>query len=290
MLVRSFNEFTPPARFDGVAFTQARIFEAATVTGNYALIETKTLSPLDSNPARPATRNFTTALATLASGWYRIDWVDGAGAVFAGDPVPYPPATSGDLTTVAAVREFMQIPPNETEQDPITQTLITAASTAIKRHCRREFASVSTGVARDFEYDPGDGLLDLAPHELRSVTSVAAGEATSSLKTLLAASYRLYPLIARDGAHEALRLDPSLMTTISRWTALHVRVTGNWGIDATPVDVVLAATITVAIWLRRDVSTFTTTFNLETDRLERPSALPSVAKDLLADHVRRVRK
>jgi hypothetical protein len=76
MTVVSFPSTTPPARFDNNPWTQVRIQESAFATGPWTTIQTKTLSPVDTNPAYPLERALTTELATLVEGWYRLIFVD----------------------------------------------------------------------------------------------------------------------------------------------------------------------------------------------------------------------
>ena len=83
---RSFENFKPPRRFDSVPFETVEVRESATENGTYATIETIALSPVDTDPATPASRNFTTDEAVEAVGWYVIRWVDGGGAF--SDSVP----------------------------------------------------------------------------------------------------------------------------------------------------------------------------------------------------------
>lgn len=101
---RTFEDYTPPRRYDSLPFTQALIRESATETGTYTTIDTKTLSPVDADPSAPASRNFTTDDATLAAGWYVIRWQDAASSVFDSDPVYFPSggvafATAEDVQT-----------------------------------------------------------------------------------------------------------------------------------------------------------------------------------------------
>ena len=42
------------------------------------------------------------------------------------------------------------------------------------------------------------------------------------------------------------------------------------------------AIVTTAIWLRRDVAAFSSTFKLDEDRVERPEGLPSSVRATLA--------
>lgn len=86
--VRSFEDFFPPKRSDGIPFTEVLIREGA--TSSYAssvLIDTKALTPVDSDPNNPLSRSFTTSLATIAEdGWYWIVWKQTDGALFISDP------------------------------------------------------------------------------------------------------------------------------------------------------------------------------------------------------------
>ena len=89
--VRTFEAQIPPARYDEIPFTEAIILESAAGGGAYSAIETITLDPVDTDPADPATRNFTTAEAALSVGWYIIRWQDDDGVQFNSDPIEYFP-------------------------------------------------------------------------------------------------------------------------------------------------------------------------------------------------------
>jgi hypothetical protein len=49
-----------------------------------------------------------------------------------------------------------------------------------------------------------------------------------------------------------------------------VTITGDWGYPSVPADVEDACIKTVGIWLKRDVSAFSRTYNLDEGRTERP--------------------
>ncbi len=77
--VLSFKSYTPPPRNDNVPWSEALVQQADTSAGSYALIDTLTLSPLDSDPTHPQSRDLTTYLASDTPGkWYRIIWQDAA--------------------------------------------------------------------------------------------------------------------------------------------------------------------------------------------------------------------
>lgn len=192
-----------------------------------------------------------------------------------------------DLTTIGAVRAFLQKPAADVSQDAEIAVLITAASRAIMRWTSREFAPSVSAVARDFEYD-GGGVLWFGVYDLRSVTSVQIDALEASPTTLTTDEYRLYPVPARDGVYGALRLDPTLLHSRARWNQRIVRVTGDWGFATVPADVAQACVVTVAIWLRRDVQGFVTTFNIDEQRTEVPEALPAQAARMLTPWRREV--
>lgn len=78
MPVVTLLDFTPPARVDQT-WTTVRILESASSQGPWTLIDTFTLDPVDTNPADPQSRDFTTTNATLPAGWYQVVFVDAAG-------------------------------------------------------------------------------------------------------------------------------------------------------------------------------------------------------------------
>ena len=279
--VRSLEGFAPPKRYDGLPFTQALIQEAATSAGPWTTLETKTLSPVDADPANPATRSFTTALATLAAGWYRILWRDAAAAEFASDAV-YFPVTLADLTTRAAVREFLHKNNADTVQDEVIDSLITRASAAIGHEIAR-FLPAETG-SKTFLWRGGP--LGLHPYFARTVTAVSLDSDASSPTVLTASDWRLRGKPAGDGVYRWLHF-PAYQQFYVVGAVSEVTVTGNWGfasLSEVPADVQHWAIVTVATWLRRDAAAFSTTFRLDDERLERPEALPSAVRAGLAHY------
>jgi len=78
-VVVTFENYTPPARFDAVPWTEVRIQEAATENGEYAQIDAIPLDPIDTDPTDPASRSFTTELGTADEYWYQVVFADGTG-------------------------------------------------------------------------------------------------------------------------------------------------------------------------------------------------------------------
>lgn len=86
-MIVNLEDFAPGARYDGTAYVSARLEEASASNGPWTALETVDLaaganvSPmgLDLDPSDPQSRSFTTELATLVNGWYRVVWVDPTG-------------------------------------------------------------------------------------------------------------------------------------------------------------------------------------------------------------------
>lgn len=79
MTVVSFIDYEPLARYDGQPWTKAVIQEAAAEAGPWTTIETITFLDPDADPANPKQRSFTTELATLVEGWYKVIFQDAGG-------------------------------------------------------------------------------------------------------------------------------------------------------------------------------------------------------------------
>ena len=197
-----------------------------------------------------------------------------------------------DLTTTSAVRSFLQKPANDTAQDAIIGQLISRASLAIMRYTEREFISSSPGtaqnpVARTFEVELlRDGFMSLAPYDAQAgtITQVQLDADLSTPRTLDSTEWRPWPIPARDGVTSAIRIIPIALGGFHRFRHRQIRVTAQWGWPTIPADVEHAAIVTTAIWLRREVAAFSSTFRLDEDRVERPEILPSSVRALLTTY------
>jgi hypothetical protein len=127
--VVSFEDFTPPVRYDAVPWTQVRIEEALTQTGTYAAIDTINLSPLDSDPANPASRSFTTSNATAEGLWYQMVFLDGGG----NDSLPtYPIQNLPQREPYATVNELaLLVRVNATDRHAALHRALAAAADEI---------------------------------------------------------------------------------------------------------------------------------------------------------------
>lgn len=196
---------------------------------------------------------------------------------------------AGDLTDLATVREFMQkgATGTETEQDALITDVITRASRVIQRTYTRIFVPAETNASHTFVWR-GRGWLSLSPWYARSVTAVQLDPDLSSPTNLSAGDWSIEPDPAEDGVYTHLRFPGQTFTGYSNLELQddlvessyyrRVRLTGDWGYTAVPDDVKHWATVTVVEWIRKDVSAFSTAFDPNEDRLDRPEAIPYAAQ------------
>lgn len=191
------------------------------------------------------------------------------------------PAAAIDLTTVAAVKALLQ--ESSAIPDDTLQTMITAASRVVLKETKREFAPTTDGVARDFLSN--GAMLDLSPYDLRGqpeeVTLYSDLEEVDQ-EVLEASDYRARPIPSESGVFTWLELPSKL-----RGKEVQVTVKGNWGFASVPEDVAYWCGMTVVIWARSDISAFSTTYNVDEGRVERPEDLPPAVKHGLSDYRRR---
>jgi hypothetical protein len=126
-VVVSFQDFTPPPRFDAVPWATARIEEASTISGTYTAIDTVTLSPADTDPSLPQARSFTTDQGTALDLWYRVVFIDGA----ANESEPTGPVQNGVITTYTTTDELARVlkvrSPSAAQTAAMNRVLQTAA-------------------------------------------------------------------------------------------------------------------------------------------------------------------
>lgn len=191
---------------------------------------------------------------------------------------------AGLLCSVDDVRAYLQKPDLDVAQDDVVSTLIARASRAIATHTSREFGFTGTATRR-FRVDGPLVLLD--PYDLQSATLVSLDPTAASPQTLTAdTDYILGPLNSKGGTYQSLHLGSYCAASGSAFGYGLVDITGVWGMASVPEDVKHACVLTVAMWMRRDVQAISTTFNMDDSRLERPEALPSAVRGMLAPYRR----
>lgn len=277
--IHSFNDTTPPARFDGEAWTRAKAEEAEDAAGPWTEIYDEAIA-VDASPQTPDPVDLSVD-STLERGWFRFRFEDANGdfspysvAVFSGDA-----GAGSDLVTVAEVREFLQKPVADTAQDEVIQAEISRASAVINRGWRK-FRPAETAATKTFTFHGGHRL-DLHPFVIRDLTSL-----TIAGNTIAADDRALRGTTADrfDGVYSWVRLWNTLPATVNQED--EVTIVGDWGYTSVPDDVKQACIVTVAEWMRRDVAAFSTTFSLDEDRVERPEAIPRAAKMMLRPYQR----
>lgn len=190
---------------------------------------------------------------------------------------------SGDLTTLNAVRTFMQKSDSDTEQDALLSLLIPAASRTICQWTGRQFAPAETNATHSFIWDGSDRVY-FTPYDLRSATLAQLDTDIGSPLTLTTADYRLEPLNGADGVYTGFSIGSTVANTPGARRLL--TVTGDWGFPTVPVDVQHACNVTVKWWIENDVSAFSSGFDANTDQFTRGRALPDGIKDMLSAYRR----
>lgn len=87
MTVVTFTDYQPLARHDNRPWTLINIYEGTSPDSTPDLIETIPMIPVDADPANPMVRSFTTELATLDSGWYKVTFEDATGDTSETEPI-----------------------------------------------------------------------------------------------------------------------------------------------------------------------------------------------------------
>jgi len=210
-----------------------------------------------------------TGTAPVTIGQYSIVWDAGTTSGVLGTEDLYitatgtqPVVSSGtNLTTRAAVKTFLET--TDSARDSAIDAAISQASEAITRYCSREFTPTAAAT-RTIAVDPGRTrgplgpyIVDLAPYEVRTVTTAHLHYGTADQATLASADYLLLPQNGTGGTYTDLLLRKSVNVKagdrFADFGSASLRIVGDWGMSAVPTDVSYACVLTVASWLRRDV-------------------------------------
>jgi hypothetical protein len=125
--VITFEDYQPTPRYDSTPWTNVQVEESAAATGPWTLIDTLAITPVDADPAYPASRSFTTELASDTVGlWYRLIFLDGSGD----DALPTTAVQNvSDFTMYARTSELAQIlKVSEVQRGPALRRVIQAAT------------------------------------------------------------------------------------------------------------------------------------------------------------------
>lgn len=166
-----------------------------------------------------------------------------------------------DLTSLDAARKFLQLQTTETELDEILEDTITRCSREIANEFEREFAPPVTADPRALQFKPhpcgASRIVNLAPWDLRTVTSVIVDQGLATQQTLTTSQYELTWHDRRTQTYLALELRDVLPDVNRRRRTL--TITGDWGLDKIPEDLELGCLLFVKTVMRLDVQAFAST-------------------------------
>lgn len=170
-----------------------------------------------------------------------------------------------DLCTLSEVRTELELPAADTTRDTLIGAVITSCSRAIHTYCQREFKTETTGsTTRRFKVNHLAYVVDMAPFDLRSVTSVVIHPESATPVTLTATTeYQLAPVTLVD-TYQQVKISPWVAQmhvgdTPRRFGYTLVDVTSStWGFASVPDDVKRAAIITVCANIDRRLDAYDT--------------------------------
>jgi len=192
--------------------------------------------------------------------------------------VPELPAHT--LIDLDDARSYLTLDAGDVEDDGPLGDMIIAASSAIIRWTRRQFAPAVDDSTRAFSYD-GRGFLSLARNDLRAATEIAIG--TESPIVLTSSDYRLQPLPSQHGVFTYIQFRRSCAPVCNELDT-EISITGNWGFEIVPDDAKQACRMQVAVWQRGDRMAFTRAYNPTTGTVEGGEGLAGSVKALLGDY------
>lgn len=209
--VVSLAGFTPGPRYNNTPWTQGRIEESSTQTGMFVPIEVIELDPLDTDPENPVARNFTTSLATLEFGWYRVVFIDAFGGEQASDAVEWQPVSVTTLTyaQVSDLRSYVPVTLPETNEQ----------LTTLLRRCEVEIDEVIPRLYPDDEPGvkivPGDET-NLLLEGLRDATCAQAEYHLHMGEAFFVEAYGASEGPDTSSKRKAPRISPKSMTELRR--------------------------------------------------------------------------
>lgn len=192
-----------------------------------------------------------------------------------------------ELCTLAQVRARRQTAAGELLQDPLVEQVIQGVSAAIEREYKREFTPTDAAT-RTFELRADMDRVVLVPYEVRAVTLVTVDPDGDEPTDLAAGDFRLGPRPAEHGTHHLLQLRAGVVTIDETdWTSTLVDVTGDWGMEEIPADVVEAAILSTVHNMRTTVGQYSIANAAGGETRYERGDLPQAAQDLLEPYRRK---
>ncbi len=174
------------------------------------------------------------------------------------------PLAENALTTLEAVKSYLNIDWSQTVDDEKLEGLINACSTAIEDYCKRKFKEQTLTE----EYDgTGNKYLLLDQYPVKSITSVAIDDITIDPTG--------YKINKKTG---------NLIRKNSYWVKgdINITVTYTAGLTEIPAPLELACKHFVMSFFKADVASFSTTFS--DGFVFKPEALPAQVKALVTPY------
>lgn len=162
-----------------------------------------------------------------------------------------------DLCTLAQVRTVLEIPAADTSRDTLISDRITAASRMITSYIEREFIATASATRR-FEIPVGHRVIDLAPYDLRTASTITLHPESDATVLSANTDYTLRPLNPRFGVYTQIAFSYRLDTTGSQMARdfgmAFLDIAGAWGFASVPGEARDACIDCVVAWMRRDMS------------------------------------
>lgn len=190
-----------------------------------------------------------------------------------------------DLVTIEQVKAFVE--PQNAAHDTLLADFITRASRLTRSCTRRRFTSPPfVGERRFYVRESRYIHTDDPAAAIAYVRGEAALGATVEGEPV-SGQAGVYDLYYREPDLEdpEQQLDPAVVLE-APYTG-PVVISASFGWAEIPEDVQQAVLTAVGIWYERDVAHFTTTFELDERRVERPEALPSAARGMLENYAKK---
>ena len=222
----------------------------------------------------PTGASITVSGSTSNDGTYTVATGGVAGSIITSEALGGDEA-AGDTVTITDI--------STQADDPLLESLVTAASRAIDTHCRRRFYALTT--TRYYEMDSVDGYYLYLDDDLLTVTTLTNGDSDATV--IANTEYWLWPR-NESPPYWAIRLEANSDYYWECDTDYMISVAGTWGYASTTPADINQACIRYASYLyhQKDAQVFDVTAITEIGQIVIPQGIPRDVK-LLLDPYRR---